>query len=52
MCGHYGFDATIGIELQFVNTGLTMPTGTFTPVEVVLVDAMVYNVPLVLIGEL
>ena len=52
MSGHYGFDATIGVELQLVDAGLTMPAGTFAPVEVVLVDAMVYDVPLVFTWEL
>ena len=52
MCGHYGLDAAIGEELHLVDAGLAVPTRTLAAIDVVLVDAVVYNVPLVLAGNL
>ena len=52
MCGHYGLDAAIGEELHLVDAGLAVPTWTLAAIDVVLVDAVVYDVPFVLAGEL
>ena len=52
MCGHYGLDASVGQELHAVDTGLAVPAGTLVAGDVVLVDAVVYDVPLVLAGNL
>ena len=52
MGGHYRLDASVGVELHAVDTGLAVPTGTLAAVDVVLVDAVVYNVPLILTGNL
>jgi hypothetical protein len=52
VCRHYGLDATIGEELHLIDAGLAMPTRTLAAIDVVLVDAVVYNVPLILAGNL
>ena len=48
MCRHYGLDAAIGVELHLVDAGLAVPAWTLAPVEVVLVDTVVHDVPLIL----
>ena len=50
--GDDGFDAAVGVELHAVDAGLAVPAGTFAPVDIVLVDAVVYDVPLILAGYL
>ena len=52
MCGHYGLDASVGVELHLVDTSLAVPTGSLAPVEEVLVDAVVYDVPFILVRYL
>ena len=52
MCGHYRLDTSVGVELHLVDAGLAVPAGTFAPVDIVLVDAVVYDVPLILAGYL
>ena len=48
MCRYDRFDAAIGEELHLVDTSLAVPTGALVPIEVVLVDAVVYDIPLIL----
>ena len=48
MGGYYRLNAAVGVELHLVDAGLAMPAGTLAPVEVVLVDAVVYDIPLIL----
>lgn len=50
--GGDGLDAAVGVELHLVDAGLAVPAGTFAPVDIVLVDAVVYDVPLILAGYL
>lgn len=48
MCGHYRLDTSVGVELHLVDAGLAVPAGSLAPVDIVLVDTMVYDVPLIL----
>ena len=50
--GSYRLDAAVGVELHLVDASLAVPAGTFAPVDIVLVDAVVYDVPLILAGYL
>ena len=52
MCGYYGLDTTVREELHLVDAGLAVPTWTLAAIDVVLVDAVVYDVPLILAGYL
>jgi hypothetical protein len=52
MCGHYRLDTSVGVELHLVYAGLAVPAGSLAPVDKVLVDTMVYDVPLVFTGDL
>ena len=52
MSRYYGLDASVGVELQLVYAGLAMPSRSLVPVDIVFVDAVVYDVPLVLLREL
>ena len=52
MCGHYRLDTSVGVELHLVYAGLAVPAGSLAPVYIVLVDTMVYDVPLVFTGDL
>jgi hypothetical protein len=52
VCGHYGLDTAVGEELHLIDAGLAVPTWTLAAIDVVLVDAVVYNVPLILTGNL
>jgi hypothetical protein len=47
MCRCDRLDAAVGVELHLVDAGLAVPAGTFAPIDIVLVDAVVYDVPLV-----
>ena len=52
MCGYYGLDTTIREELHLVDAGLAVPTWTLAAIDVVLVDAVVYDVPFILTRNL
>ena len=52
MCGYYRFDAAVGVELHLVDAGFAVPARTFAPIDIVLVDAVVYDIPLILAWNL
>jgi hypothetical protein len=52
VCRHYGLDATIGEELHLIDAGLAVPTRTLATIDVVLVDTVVYDIPLILARNL
>ena len=52
MCGHYGLDTAVGEELHLIDAGLAVPTWPLATIDVLLVDAVVYDVPFILARNL
>ena len=47
-----GLDGAVFVEIHAVDADFAMYTGTFVALDVILVDAVIYDVPLVGVGNL